>query len=614
MTSFSRSLFSALAAALLCLMLPASAVAVPAQLNHQGRLLDAAGVPVEGELEVTFTLENASVDGSVVWSQTLDVDFRDGYYSVRLGGDQSTAIDANLLAEEVLWIGVSIEGGEPLQPLQKVVSAPYAVLSDSAVNVRGGLVEASEVVVGGDVVIDTTGKWVGGGDFATSDHGHGDAGVPLGTIIDWWRPSPDVALPAGYQICDGGTVDDVASPWFGYPLPDLIGRVAVGVGEEEIGLVGGDSEHSHEVAAAPHDHSIDHDHGVNTGVTDEVGPLIAEAQVSAMTGSGGAVATGGADNTTGTTNSGAVTGGSNGAMSGAGGSAFTSGSTAPTTSAIAASTTGTLTTSFTSTEGGATGASDTPETTLTGTGSTANASPAVTGGGFGSTNQSSSSSTGSAGNHNHKTFRWDQGNRRWKHYTSSGAEELLLDYAWNEGTGTTLLESQFALGLPTTTGSQTSYTHVTGSHSHSNTHSHSAGAHGHSMSHNHQGPAHSHQNEHSHGVDDHNHTMVHQHALSGHDHDSEHMHAGPSHDHSIAHDHNTSGHDHELAHAHTGGAHQHDASHEHEIAEHEHDAGNLAAPPFLGASASAGTSAAVTSDLGGALPPYVGLLKLMRVR
>jgi len=593
-------------------MLPDLAGAVPAQLNHQGRLLDAEGAPVEGELEVTFTLEDAGDEGSVVWSQTLDVEFRDGYYSVRLGGDESNAIDASLLAEEALWIGVSIEGAEPLQPLQKVVSAPYAVLSDSALNVRGGLVEASEVVVGGGVVIDTAGNWVGGGDFAASDHGHGDAGVPLGTIIDWWRPSPEVALPEGYQICDGGTVDDVASPWFGYPLPDLIGRVALGATEEEIGMVGGDSEHSHQVEAAAHDHSIGHDHGVNTGVTNEVGPLIAEVQISAMTGSGGVVATGGADNTTVTTNSAAVTGGSNATVSGAGGSAFTSGSTAPTTSAVAASSTGTLTTSFTSTVVGATGASDTPQTSSGGTGSTNSASPAVTGSGSGSTSQSTSN-TGSAGNHNHKTFRWDQGNRRWNHYTSSGTEEVLLDYAWNEGTGTTLIESQFALGLPDTTGSQTSYTHVTGSHSHSNTHSHSAGAHGHSMPHNHEGPAHSHQNEHEHSVDGHNHTMVHQHALAAHDHDSEHMHAGPSHDHSIAHDHNTSGHDHELAHAHTGGAHQHDASHEHEIAEHEHDAGNLAAPPFVGVSASAAT-AAVTSDLGGGLPPYVGLLKLMRVR
>jgi len=615
MTFFSRGSAGFLPAALLSLLLPALALAVPTQLNHQGRLLNTSGSPVQGELPVTFTLEDAEEDGNVLWSETLDVDFSDGYFSVRLGSEEDNAIDASLLASEPLWLGITVDGGDQLQPLHPVVSAPYAVLSDSAVNVRGGLVEASEVVVGGSTVIDTDGNWVGGGEFAASDHSHGASGVPLGTIIDWWRPSSEVAIPEGYQICDGSTIEDVESPWFGQALPDLIGRVALGASEQEVGLAGGDAVHSHAVEAAPHDHEIGHDHGASTGETEGGGTVITNSSNSPTTTAAGAIATSGADNTTVTTNAAGLTGGSNTNTTGAGGVALTSGSSSPTTGTLASSLTGYSTNSTSSSVSGNTGGSDSSQTTLSGTATTGSSSLSSTGTSSGSTGSPSNTNTSSAGIHNHKTFRWDVSNRRWNHYTSGGSEDMLIDYSSSEGNAIiTLGEDMAALGSRLTVGDKTSYTSKEGSHSHVNSHTHSGGSHAHSMGHAHNGPSHSHQNQHNHAVDNHAHTVVHQHSLAAHDHDNQHDHLGASHDHPLSHEHDTAGHDHELAHSHTGAAHNHDASHEHGVEEHLHGAGTLSASPHTGSSGAASGSATVTSSEGSSLPPYVGLLKLMRIR
>ena len=48
--------------------------------------------------------------------------------------------------------------------------------------------------------------------------------VPIGTVIDWWRPSSNTPIPQGYQICNGGVVNDPDSPLAGVRLPNLINK------------------------------------------------------------------------------------------------------------------------------------------------------------------------------------------------------------------------------------------------------------------------------------------------------------------------------------------------------------------------------------------------------
>jgi len=64
--------------------------------------------------------------------------------------------------------------------------------------------------------------------------------VPIGTVIDWWRPDANVDVPDGYAICDGSVIVEPRSPLDGETTPDLRGKFVRGVSDPtEIGTAGG---------------------------------------------------------------------------------------------------------------------------------------------------------------------------------------------------------------------------------------------------------------------------------------------------------------------------------------------------------------------------------------
>ena len=143
-------------------MAPAAAMAVPLQLAHQGELADADG-PVTATLLFTFELFDVETEGVAVWSEERSIDVVGGHYSVLLGGpDQSNPIEEVLLQEPSLFLQITIDGGDPLLPRQPVASVPYAIVAETAVNVDGGTVNASEISINNNAVIDASGTWVSG--------------------------------------------------------------------------------------------------------------------------------------------------------------------------------------------------------------------------------------------------------------------------------------------------------------------------------------------------------------------------------------------------------------------------------------------------------------------
>lgn len=123
---------------------------VPTTVQHQGRLLDAAGGPLNGVLPIEVRLWNAGAGGSQVWMEPFAaVRVDDGYYSLILGN--SAPLDADLL-DDPLWIEVSVDGrAVGRTPL---ASAPSAIVAQS---VRGGVVDASELRVNGEPVVGNDG-------------------------------------------------------------------------------------------------------------------------------------------------------------------------------------------------------------------------------------------------------------------------------------------------------------------------------------------------------------------------------------------------------------------------------------------------------------------------
>lgn len=94
-----------------------------------------------------------------------------------------------------------------------------------------------------------------------------DQQVPVGTIIDWYRPSASTAVPTGWALCDGSLSLDPASPFYGAYLPDLRGKFTRGVSDmsvnSDVGAAGGSDSHDHDTDTT-HSHtgytSTDGDH------------------------------------------------------------------------------------------------------------------------------------------------------------------------------------------------------------------------------------------------------------------------------------------------------------------------------------------------------------------
>jgi len=98
--------------------------------------------------------------------------------------------------------------------------------------------------------------------------------LPVGAVIDWWRPSDSTEpVPDGFAVCDGSVVSDTASPFNGKAVPDLTDTFVRGVTDvNNIGDTGGALTHSH-TTDLNHDHatgsflsSLNGSHSHNTNI------------------------------------------------------------------------------------------------------------------------------------------------------------------------------------------------------------------------------------------------------------------------------------------------------------------------------------------------------------
>ena len=162
----------------LLMLLPAVALAAPVEMVHQGRLLDAAGSPVNGTRVVVVRLTADPTGDTSLWSEPQTVRFEDGYYSVVLGSDGSNPLDSDLFTNTPPYVEVALDGAV-LEPRTRLHSVPYAAMAATAAvaseveggNLTGpitidGTLSASPPIADGDV---TTKAYVDGVVDAASD-------------------------------------------------------------------------------------------------------------------------------------------------------------------------------------------------------------------------------------------------------------------------------------------------------------------------------------------------------------------------------------------------------------------------------------------------------------
>jgi hypothetical protein len=129
--------------------------AVPNFLTQQGRLLDNTGAPVPGTPTFVFTIYADAAGTTNLWTETQAITLDSGFFSTTLGS--VVPLPAGLFNGTTRYLGIKVGADPEMTPRQPLTSVPYALVAG---NVTGDITPAS-VSVGGGVVIDSSGHWVG---------------------------------------------------------------------------------------------------------------------------------------------------------------------------------------------------------------------------------------------------------------------------------------------------------------------------------------------------------------------------------------------------------------------------------------------------------------------
>lgn len=105
---------------------------IPAIINYQGYVVDAAGKPVDGQQSVTFNIYDNAFSNTPVWSEEHSIKITNGGLNINLGSKKSFST-ANLKFDKPYWLGIKVGSGGEFPKIQ-VTSVPY---SFTAQNVLG---------------------------------------------------------------------------------------------------------------------------------------------------------------------------------------------------------------------------------------------------------------------------------------------------------------------------------------------------------------------------------------------------------------------------------------------------------------------------------------------
>jgi hypothetical protein len=200
------------------LALTATALAQPARINYQGRLLNAAGQPLaNATCTLEFNIYDSPDPGASVsvWGPfACEAFLASGRFNVILGPQDTTGrLLTDAFSGDSRFVEIRVDGGPPILPRQQVLSAPYALQSQ----------KAQMADVAAELVKELA-----------------DALAPAGSIIAFAGPAGNV--PDGWLLCDGRPLPVAGFPrlhaaignsWGSseghFHLPDLRGMFLRGV-------------------------------------------------------------------------------------------------------------------------------------------------------------------------------------------------------------------------------------------------------------------------------------------------------------------------------------------------------------------------------------------------
>ena len=104
--------------------LSASLADVPMIITYQGELTDSNGDPVNGVYSTAFSLYESPEGGGALWSETLEIVYTEGLFTVQLGA--GTPFPDEIFGAQ-LWLGVNVDDQGELSPLIPLTSSAFSI-------------------------------------------------------------------------------------------------------------------------------------------------------------------------------------------------------------------------------------------------------------------------------------------------------------------------------------------------------------------------------------------------------------------------------------------------------------------------------------------------------
>ena len=159
----------------------------PALLSQQGRLLATDGTPATGTLAISFSLFGTDTGGTALWTEAHMVTLDDGYFTATLGSTNALpALDGG-----PKYLSIKVGTDDEMLPREEIVSVPYALLAGDVT----GAIHPANISIGGTLVIDANGQWVGPPTGITGPKG--DTGAPGTNGTNGTNGAPGAPGPKG---------------------------------------------------------------------------------------------------------------------------------------------------------------------------------------------------------------------------------------------------------------------------------------------------------------------------------------------------------------------------------------------------------------------------------
>ena len=108
---------------------------VPQLINYQGYLADANGDPINGEIEIQFSIYATVEGGSPLWTETQTVAVIDGLFNALLGS--TNTLEFSVFDSRFRYLAIKVGDDLEMTPRKQLVSVGFAYRANSADKLKG---------------------------------------------------------------------------------------------------------------------------------------------------------------------------------------------------------------------------------------------------------------------------------------------------------------------------------------------------------------------------------------------------------------------------------------------------------------------------------------------